>query len=59
VVSDDRAFLFYFTHPGIHGGGDVHDHRRSSIQVTELREQNGWLTCNRDLPAHVLLSPAK
>jgi len=38
VVSGDRAFLFYFTHPGIHGNGDEHDRRRSSIQVTELHE---------------------
>ena len=50
VVSRDRAFLFYFTHPG---------GRRSSIQVVELHEKNGWLTCERDEPTHILLRPQK
>jgi hypothetical protein len=59
VVSGDHAFLFYFTHPGLHGDGDEHDHRRSSIQVTEMREQDGWLTCDRDQPTEVLLLPEK
>ena len=57
VVSSDRAFLFYFTHPGLHSNGDDHEHRRSSIQVAELHEQNGWLTCDRDEPTHILLRP--
>ena len=59
VVSGDHAFLFYFTHPGLHGNGDEHDHRRSSLQVTELHEENGWLICNRDEPTHILLLPQK
>ena len=50
VVSRDRAFLFYFTHPG---------GRRSSIQVVELHEKNGWLTCERDEPTRILLRPQK
>lgn len=57
VVSDNRAFLFYFTHPGRDGNGDQYDHRRSSIQVVELHEKNGWLTCDRDQPTHILLQP--
>jgi hypothetical protein len=52
VVSGDRAFLFYFTHPDPGG-------RRSSIQATELLEKDGWLTCNRDEPAHIRLLPQK
>jgi hypothetical protein len=39
VVSGERAFLFYFTHPGRRGGGerkDAYEQRRSSIQVVEL-----------------------
>ena len=48
VVSGDRAFLFYFTHPDPGG-------KRSSIQVVELIEKDGWLACERDEPARVLL----
>jgi len=59
VLGGDHAYLFYFTHPGLHGNGDTHDHRRSSIQVTELREQDGWLICNRDEPTHIALLPPK
>jgi hypothetical protein len=60
VVSGDRAFLFYFTHPGRRGldaRKDGTDQRRSSIQVVELHEQDGWLTCDRDEPTHILLRP--
>lgn len=49
VISGDRAFLFYFTQFG----------KRSSIQVVELFEKDGWLTCDRDQPTHVLLQPLK
>ena len=62
VVSGDRAFLFYFTHPGRRGPDakkDTTEQRRSSIQVAELFEQNGWLTCNRDEPTHIRLLPAE
>ncbi len=62
VVSGGRAFLFYFTHPGRRGPDgrkDGYEQRRSSIQVVELSEQGGWLACDRDLPAHVLLLPQK
>lgn len=53
-----RALLFYFTHPGRRGldaKKDSTEQRRSSIQVTELREENGWLTCHRDEPTHISL----
>ena len=61
VVSRDRAFLFYFTHPGRRGvmKSDGLDQRRSSIQVVELHEKNGWLTCERDEPTRILLRPQK
>jgi len=62
VVSGDRAFLFYFTHPGRRGPDarkDTTEQRRSSIQVAELFDQDGWLTCNRDEPAHIRLLPQK
>lgn len=62
VVSGDRAFLFYFTHPGRRGPDakkDTTEQRRSSIQVVELHEQDGWLTCKRDEPTHISLLPEK
>jgi hypothetical protein len=61
VVSGERAFLFYFTHPGRRAGAKqgATEQRRSSIQVVELQEQNGWLTCNRDEPTHICLLPQK
>jgi hypothetical protein len=56
VVSGERAFVFYFTHPG-RVGEDAHkngyEQRRSSIQVVELNYENGVLTCERDEPTHI------
>ena len=62
VVSGGRAFCFYFTHPGRAGtispqDKDSLDLRRSSIQVVELFEKDGWLTCDRDQPTHIRLVP--
>lgn len=60
VVSGDRAFLFYFTHPGRlpNVRGDNHETRRSSIQVVELQYADGTITCDRDKPTYInLLSP--
>ena len=56
----DRAWLFYFTHPGRAGtikpeDKDSLDLRRSSIQVVELRERDGILSCDRDTPTFVAL----
>ena len=58
VVSGDRAYLFYFTHPGRQGPDakkDTYEQRRSSIQVVELEFKDGWLTCDRDKPTRILL----
>lgn len=62
VVSGDRAYLFYFTHPGRAGTISPQDKdslglRRSSIQVVELREKDGMLSCDRDAPTHINLLP--
>jgi hypothetical protein len=62
VVSGDRAFCFYFTHPerpGTITPGDKAStqFRRSSIQVVELHENAGVITCDRDTPTHVGLVP--
>jgi GH43 family beta-xylosidase len=58
LVNRDRAFLFYFTHPGRTGpdaGADGYEQRRSSIQVVELFHRDGRLTCDRDAPTHIRL----
>jgi hypothetical protein len=62
VVSGDRAFLFYFTHPGRAGTVTPEDknateQRRSSIQVVELKEGFGVLACDRDAPTFIQLVP--
>jgi len=57
VISDDRAFVFYFVHPGISDDGRTPDKKRSSIQVAEITYANGWLTCDRDAPTHLRLKP--
>jgi hypothetical protein len=60
VVSGEQAFLFYFTHPGRQGedlGKDLFEHRRSSIQVVELKYNNGAIETNRDAPTHIALQP--
>ncbi|HKB90122.1 MAG TPA: family 43 glycosylhydrolase, partial [Opitutaceae bacterium] len=60
VVSGDRAFLFYFTHPGRTDPAsktDGYDQRRSSLQVVELEEKAGRLSCDRDAPTHIRLLP--
>jgi hypothetical protein len=60
VVSGNRAFLFYFTHPGRKGKNEKRDgldQRRSSIQVAEIEWRDGRLTCERDRPVHMRLSP--
>jgi hypothetical protein len=56
VVSGDRAWLFYFTHPGRTGANaDTYETRRSSIQVVELRQDGGRLIADRDAPTRMSL----
>jgi Glycosyl hydrolases family 43 len=58
VVSGERAFLFYFTHPGRRNPEskeDGYEQRRSSIQVVELGLKDGEITCDRDEPTRILL----
>jgi hypothetical protein len=60
VVSGDRTFLFYFTHPGRRAQAERKDgyaQRRSSIQVVELQFKEGALTCDRDRPTYIKLEP--
>jgi hypothetical protein len=61
VVSGDRTFIFYFTHPGQatgnRGSGDFSRSRRSAIQVAEMEYENGQVVCNRDKPLYINLKP--
>lgn len=51
----ERAFMFYFTHPGrsydnnrVEIGENTCQYRRSSLQVAELEYADGKVTCDRD-----------
>ncbi|WP_416148634.1 glycosyl hydrolase [Salipaludibacillus sp. HK11] len=50
VTDDEKAYIFYFTHPDVHGDMDEQSYasRRSSIQVGELSLENGIMTCHRN-----------
>lgn len=59
IVSGERAFLFYFVHPGVAADSTARDTKRSSIQVVELKYADGWLTCDRNAPTPIALLPPK
>jgi hypothetical protein len=62
VVQGERAFVFYFTHPGripVNNGIDNYETRRSSIQVAELNYENGQITTHRDKDVKLDLRPSK
>ena len=63
-VLGDKAYIFYFTHPGrsFHTEGEPGEDgvlqyslRRSSIQVAELKVIDGVLICNRSEPFNFFL----
>lgn len=62
VVSDRRAYLYYFTHPGRVGEGkkkDGYEQRRTSVQVVELElSREGRITADRNQTTYVNLLPA-
>ena len=58
VVVGDRAWLFYFTHPGRKANAkqpDSYETRRSSLQVVELHEKDGRLSADRDAVTRIAL----
>lgn len=62
VVHGDKAYIFYFTHPGRtpeNKGKDTFETRRSSIQVAELAYNNGEIICHRDQAVTINLKPTK
>jgi len=63
VISNDRAFIFYFTHFGQAKGyneiTDFSQSRRSAIQVAELEFEDGQIIVNRDNPVYINLKSKK
>lgn len=58
VVQNDKAYIFYFTHPGRTGDGETvssYATRRSSIQAARLDVMEGMLVCDRDEPFELKL----
>ena len=57
VVSDGRAFVFYFTHPGRLSKTipDSKETRRSLIQVAELEMKEGKVIADRNKPVYIKL----
>jgi len=59
VVTGDKAYIFYFTHPGRipdNRGKDNYQMRRSSIQVAELEYTGEQIVCDRDKPLYIDLN---
>jgi hypothetical protein len=52
VECGERAFIFYFTHPGLAGARDPDSYqaRRSCVLAAELHAEDGHLTCDRNAP---------
>lgn len=52
VVKDNRAYIYYFTHPGRAkdkpATKNSFEDKRSVIQLAELKYENGEVTCDRD-----------
>ena len=54
VVNKGKAFIYYFTHPGRRKNNPAaknsFEHKRSVIQLAELKYVNNEIVCNRDEP---------
>jgi len=63
VVNNNRAFVFYFTHPGRTKGNtyakNAFELKRSVIQLGELKLVNGEIVCDRDEPINIKLQAKK
>lgn len=63
VVNGDRAYLYYFTHPGRSKANPAPENstaaRRSVIQVIELHYQRGKIYCDRNAPTYVKMKRAE
>jgi len=63
LVNDDKAYLFYFTHPGRTkvdpAKHNTFNAKRSVIQVVELKYNKGELTCDRNQATYINIKPNK
>jgi predicted GH43/DUF377 family glycosyl hydrolase len=63
VVNNDRAYVFYFTHPGRQkdkpAAKNSFEDKRSVIQLAELKYNNGEISCDRDEPVTIRLTRGK
>jgi sucrose-6-phosphate hydrolase SacC (GH32 family) len=63
VVNADRAYIFYFTHPGRSKANPASpgssEEKRSVIQLAELKYLNGTITVDRDEPVVISLQHDK
>ena len=63
VVSGDRAYIIYFTHPytqhaTVRNGMMPFSYRHTALQAAELVVVDGRLVCDRDKPFRIFLEPA-
>ncbi|MCH5597226.1 glycoside hydrolase family protein [Niabella ginsengisoli] len=63
VVNNDRAYVYYFTHPGRRqdkpASKGSFENKRSVIQVAELKLEYGEIVCDRDRPVYISLKPSE
>ncbi|MFT3936204.1 MAG: family 43 glycosylhydrolase [Chitinophagaceae bacterium] len=63
VVNNNRAFIYYFTHPGRVKGkpkpANMFDARRSVIQIRELIYKDGEISCDRNKADNIQLVAGK
>jgi sucrose-6-phosphate hydrolase SacC (GH32 family) len=59
VVNNDQAYIFYFTHPGRSKDNPApknsFDAKRSVIQLGQLHDEDGVITCNRNEAIYIHL----
>ncbi|WP_462255005.1 family 43 glycosylhydrolase [Ferruginibacter sp.] len=59
VVNNDKAYIFYFTHPGRQKTNPAakgsFDDKRSVIQLSQLKYVNGEIICDRDEQVNIKL----
>jgi hypothetical protein len=63
VVNDNKAYVFYFTHPGRTAinpaSASAVAARRSVIQLVELEYKDGELVCDRNIETYIKLKNKK
>ncbi|MFC3439917.1 glycoside hydrolase family 43 [Sphingobium rhizovicinum] len=59
IVAGDRAYILYFVHQEgeVEAKADPQYHRRTVLQIAELKEKDGIISVDRDAPVAVRLKP--